>query len=157
MRQAEIVNLNSKGVSLVEVMIALVVMLLVFFALMQTTLVGIDANMLNSLRSEGVNIAEQRMNEVRNQAFTEIQSDTGSLAGCDCPAGFPSTGICEQRNVKSITGFKFCTNVACTEIGGDGDCTTDSAGGDNKQVTVSIGWRWKGELYRHSITTVRKR
>jgi type II secretory pathway pseudopilin PulG len=157
MRQPEIAILNREGVSLVEVMIALVVMLLVFFALMQTTLVGIDANMLNSLRSEAVNIAEKRMTEVRNQAFTEIQTDTGSLTGCDCPAGFPATGRCEQKNLKSITNFNFCTRVACTEIGGDGNCATDTAGGDNKQVTVSVGWRWKGQPYRHSITTVRKR
>ena len=157
MRQLQIVILNREGVSLVEVMIALVVMLLVFFALMQTALVGINANMLNSLRDEAVNAAEIRMNEVRNSAFTAIVSDTDSLSGCDCPAGFPSTGRCDKRNVRSISNFNFCTNVACTEIGGDGNCATDTAGGDNKRVTISVGWNWKGERYSHIITTVRKR
>ena len=65
----QIVKLNKRGMSLVEVMIALLVMLLVFFALMQTALVGIDSNMLNSLRSEAVNVAEMRMNEARNEPF----------------------------------------------------------------------------------------
>jgi Tfp pilus assembly protein PilV len=153
--------------SLVEVMIALVVMLLVFFALMQTALVGIDSNMLNSLRSEAVNVAEIRMNEVRNTPFTAIDADGGSPAttfdsatctsGCnDCPSGF-STGECRCRNVKSISSFHFCTNVACTEIGGDGICATDNAGGDNKQVTVSVGWKWKGNDYTHFITTIKTR
>ena len=70
MQRLHFVKQNNEGVSLVEVMIALVVMLLVFFALMQTALVGIDANTQNSLRSAAVNIAEIRMNEVRNTPFT---------------------------------------------------------------------------------------
>ena len=173
MRRPEIVNLNKEGVSLVEVMIALVVMLLVFFALMQTALVGIDSNTRNSLRNEAVNIAEQRMNEVRNAPFASVKSDVyspasdldstcnridNSCTNCctDCPSGF-STGECRCRYVKSIPCFQFCTNVACTEIGGDGDCTTNDTGGDNKQVTISVGWKWKGKPYTHSITTVRKR
>ena len=129
MQRLEIVNPNREGVSLVEVMIALVVMLLVFFALMQTALVGIDSNTQNSLRSEAVNIAELRMNEVRNTPFDSILSDSGSpstvfdtscTSGCnDCPSGF-STGECRCRDVKSISEFKFCTNVTSAEIGGAG-------------------------------------
>ncbi len=47
-------------------MIALVVLLVVSLALMQTALVSIDANMTNILRDEAVGIAEMRMNEARN-------------------------------------------------------------------------------------------
>lgn len=147
--------------SLVELLMALVVLLVVFFALMQTALVGIDSNMRNTLRGEAVNAAEIRMNETRNMPFTGIVSDAGSLStgGCassDCPTGFYSTGVCDARNVKSITAFKFCTNLTCTEIGGpDNNCATNDA--DNKQLTVVVGWKWKGHDYTHTITTIRKR
>lgn len=157
--------LNKKGLTLVEVMIALVIFLFVFFALMQTALVGIDANMINSLRNEAVNIAEMRMNEdVRSIPFTSVVSDPNSLSagGCasaDCPTGFSATGECRSRDVRSISGFKFCTNLTCAEVvggggvGGDGNCATDDA--DNKQVNITVGWKWKGENYTHRITTVR--
>jgi hypothetical protein len=146
--------------SLVEVLMALLVLLLVFFALMQTALVGIDSNMRNTLRGEAVNAAEIRMNDVRNMPFTGIVSDAGSLSsgGCassDCPPGFSSTGVCDVRHVKSISAFKFCTNLACTELGGDNDCASNDA--DNKQLTVVVGWIWKGQDYRHTITTIRAR
>ena len=150
-----IVFLNKTGFTLIEVMIALVIALLVFLALMQTALVGIDSNMRNVLRDEAVRIAEMRMNEVKNIPFVSLVSDTGSLSGYDCPTGFSSTGTPVERNLKSISGFDFCTNMTCQELGGDGNCTTDDA--DNKQVNITIGWKWKGENYTHRITTIRKR
>jgi len=156
----QIVFRDKAGLTLVEVMIALVIFLFVFFALMQTALVSIDSNMINTLRSEAVNIAEMRMNEARNDPFVSVVPDTGSLIvdGCasvDCPTGFSATGECFPMNVRSISGFKFCTNLACTELGGDGNCATDDA--DNKQVNITVGWKWKGENYTHRITTVRPR
>ena len=164
MRRLINVILNKRGVSLVEVMVALVVMLLVFFALMQTALVGIESNMLNALRNEAVSTADMRMKETKNEQFTNIASDTlsplsdydGSCSsGCnDCPSGF-STGKCRCRDMKSIPEFKFCTSLKCEEIGGDNDCATNDA--DNKKLTVTVGWKWKGEVYKHTITTVRSR
>jgi prepilin-type N-terminal cleavage/methylation domain-containing protein len=154
---------GGRGLTLVEVMIALTVVLVVFLALMQTALVCIDSNMINTLRSEAVNIAEMRMNEARNAPFTSLVSDTGSPSsnydsscdsGCnDCPPTGFSTGECRCRDVRSISDFKFCTNLTCTEFGGDGNCATDDS--DNKQVNITVGWKWKGENYTHRITTVR--
>ena len=147
---------DKKGLTLVEVMIALVIVLLVFLALMQTALVSIDSNMRNILRDEATNIAEQRMNEARdlqfNQTVDNLVSDTVSLSadGCvsaDCPTGFSTTGDCVPRDVRSISGFKFCTNR-----------TVPVLNTDTKQVTITVGWKWKGENYTHSISTiVRKR
>jgi len=148
-------GISDSGFTLVEVMIALVITLLVFLALMQTALVGIDSSMRNILRDEAVSIAEMRVNEMGNIPFVSVVSDTGSLTGYDCPAGFSSTGVPVERNIRNIRGFDFCTNLTCQELGGDGDCATDDA--DNKQVSITIGWKWKGENYTHRITTIRKR
>ncbi|MEK6691226.1 MAG: type II secretion system protein [Nitrospirota bacterium] len=48
---------KSQGLTLVEVLIAMVILLLVSLALMQTALVSIDANMRNVLRDEAVSVA----------------------------------------------------------------------------------------------------
>lgn len=150
-----IVFLDKKGLTLVEVMIALVVLLLVSLALMQTALVSIDANMTNILRDEAVGIAEMRMNEARNTPFAALVSDTGSLAGFDCPGSFPAIGVPVERNLRNISGFDFCTNMTVNELGGDGSLATDDA--DSRQVDIRIGWRWKGADYNHRITSIVRR
>jgi len=144
-----------RGFTLVEVMIALVITLLVFLALMQTALVGIDSNMRNVLRDEAVSIAEMRINQAMNIPFVSVISDSGSLSGYDCPSGFSATGVPVERNLRNIAGFDFCTNLTCQELGGDGDCATNDAG--NKQVNITVGWRWKDENSTHRISTIRKR
>jgi Tfp pilus assembly protein PilV len=121
------------GLTLVEVMIALVIVPLVFLALMQTALVSIEANTVNLLREEAVSIAEMRMNQSRNLPFDSLVSDASSV---------PVT-----RNIRNITGgFTFNTLMAVTDLGGD-----------NKQVNIAVTWQWKGNPYTHSITTIRRR
>ncbi len=126
------VKLNKKGLTLVEVMIALVVLLIVSLALMQTALVSIDANMTNVLRDEAVNIAEMRMNEARNIPFDTLVSDAA-----DIPVA---------RNIRNVTGFTYTTRMTVTNLGID-----------DRQVNIAVGWIWKGENYTHNITTIVRR
>ncbi len=128
---------DKKGLTLVEVMIALVIVLLVFLALMQTALVGIDSNTRNALRDEAVSIAEMKMNEARNILFDTL------LAG--------TTIETVNRNFRS-------TSVPFTVTRTVSDLNTD-----NKQINITVTWEWKektvanGNPYTHSITTIRKR
>ncbi len=146
-----------KGVSLVEVMIALVVLLLVFMGILQAALLSIDHNMRNILRDEAVKIATMRMEQTRSLPFGKLSSDTQSLpSGVDCPSDF-TVGKRIQRNIRKVSNKDFCVRLSCKEYGGDNDCSTDDADADTKQLRVSVGWRWKGEDYFHSITTLRRR
>jgi len=139
---------NSKGVTLVEVMISLVILLLVSLALMQTALVSIDANMNNVLRDEAVSIAEQRMNEVRSVPFDTLSSDAVLITTPnDCPATF-TVGTRIQRNFRNIIAKDFCTNRTVTTLG---------AAGDARQVNIQVIWKWKGEDFSHTISTVIRR
>lgn len=149
--------LNKKGLTLIEVLVALVITLVLFLALMQTALLSIDSNMKNLLRDEAVNIAEMRMNEARNLAFTEttdnLVSDTVSLAGADCPTGFSATGVLVERNFRNISDLDFCTNrtISCPES------TPCPSSPTMKQIDITVGWRWKGENYTHSVSTIVRR
>ena len=124
------VNLNRHGVSLVEVMIALVVLLLVFLALMQTALVSINANMNNILRDEAVAVAEQYIIDARNTPFGTLTT--------------PST-FNETRNVRNIP-------VAYTIVR-----TVTAQGVNNEQIEVTVTWTWKGETFNHNMSTIRMR
>jgi type IV pilus assembly protein PilV len=123
---------DEKGLTLVEVMIALVVLLVVSLALMQTALVSIDANMTNILRDEAVSIAEIRMNETRNTSFDSLVSDAADV---------PIT-----RDIRNIAGFSYATRM-----------TVANLNTDNKQVDIRVGWTWKGENHTHNITTIVRR
>jgi type IV pilus assembly protein PilV len=123
---------DKKGLTLVEVMIALLVLLVVSLALMQTALVSIDANMTNILRDEAVSIAEMRMNEARSTPFDTMVSDAA-----DIPIA---------RNIRNVTGFTYTTRMTVTNLGID-----------DRQVNIAVGWIWKGENYTHNITTIMRR
>jgi len=135
--------LNKRGVSLVEVLIALVISLLVFLAVMQTAIVGIDANMRNVLRDEAVNIAEMRLREARSVPFAALE--TGNAVVVDVV----------NRDVRKINNFQFTVNTRVDEIDGDQDTDTDD--GDIRRAVVTVNWQWKGQNFRHTATTIRKR
>jgi prepilin-type N-terminal cleavage/methylation domain-containing protein len=143
---------STNGFSLTEVMIALVVLLVVFLALMQTALLGIDSNTRNLLRDEAVRIAEQRMNEAKNDTdFDGLVSDNTAIGSADCPGGWVSrlgtNGELIERNFRNIAAFDFCTNMDVNQ----------SINLDNKQVTLTVGWQWKGEDFYHVIDSLVRR
>jgi len=128
---------DKKGLTLLEVMIALVVLLLVSLALMQTALVSINSNMTNILRDEAVSIAEQRMNEARNTPFA-------ALAG--------TTNATVFRNFRNVTNFPYTVTTAVSDLNLD-----------NKQINVTVTWEWRektvanGNPYTHRISTIMRR
>lgn len=135
--------LNKRGVSLVEVMIAMVISLLVFFAVMQTALVGIDANMRNVLRDEAVNIAEMRLREARSIPFASLE--TGNAVVEDVVT----------RDIRKVASYQFTVETEVKEI--DGNQNTDTDDGDIRRARVDVTWQWKGQTFRHTATTIRKR
>jgi prepilin-type N-terminal cleavage/methylation domain-containing protein len=132
-----IVLLNKKGLTLVEMMIALVILLLVFLALMQTALLSINANMNNLIRDEAVSLAEQHMIFIRNIPFDSV-TVTGFVAD-------PRAEINDTRTFRSLTVI-FRPERRVTD-----------QGLDNKQVDITVSWTWKGETFTHSINAVLRR
>lgn len=139
-------------------MMALLVLLFVSLALMQTALVSIESNMKNVLRDEAVSIAEARLAEARGAAgsstgFTLLVTDdtptdfSKQNNATDCPSQFMSnfgtSGVLYKRSLKNITDFRFCTNRTVTMLG-----VVD------KQVVVTVAWLWKGESYSHTNSTL---
>jgi type II secretory pathway pseudopilin PulG len=75
---------NRQGLTLVEVLISLLITLILFLALMQSVLLSVNMNNRNQLRDEAVNVAEERMRELRSLAFDNADlADTGGVAVAD--------------------------------------------------------------------------
>lgn len=151
---------DKKGMSLVEVMIALVILLLVFLALMQTATLGIESNMLNILREEAIKIGDERMSAHRNTPFTDaFLTDTNGVSnspGC-CFANDdvdPDTA----GNQSVITRSFRNVDVAFTITR-----RIDDLSADNKNIEIRVSWDWKERNavnlnpYTYTITTVMKR
>jgi len=139
---------DKTGFTLVEVMIALVVVLVVFLALMQTALVGIDSNMINILRDEAVSIADERMSAHRNVPFDNVTDTNGTPNN---PGNFVPDGPPIQRNIRNISNFPFTSMKRI-----------DDLNDDNKQVEIQIRWEWKektvaNDPYTHTISTIVRR
>lgn len=128
---------DKKGLTLIEVMISLVVLLLVFLALLQTALVSIDSNMTNVLRDEAVNIAEEQMNVARNTPFNNLAVGTTDVSP---PA----------RSIRNIAAFTYTVTRTVSDV------KTNSS----KQVIINVAWDWKdrtadnGDPYTHTISAI---
>lgn len=122
------VLINKKGMTLVEIMLALVILLIASLALMKTAMLGISMNVQNTLRDEAVNVAEMEVNFLRSQSFANINS--------------AATYTVISRNLR---GFSVDYRVTPTPV----DITTDS-----KQINISVAWDYRGQTYTHGITTI---
>lgn len=140
--------LNNRGVTLIEVMLALVVLLLVFVGLVQTALLSIDNNLRNIYRDEAVAIATERMSELKTMSFDALTA----LAGTGC-----QTDIKDFRNIKNKQ-FTTCARI-------------DALDADTNRIRITVGWDHRletaappvsqdhptGREFDFSIASVRRR
>lgn len=123
---------NNKGLTLVEVLIAMLVLLFASIAMMQTALVSIDANMINVLRDEAIRIAEEQMNETRNTNFDALVKGT--------------TTVPVTRDLRKITAFSYTVTRTIADLNPD-----------NKRIDITVTWTWKGNPYTHEIISILRR
>jgi Tfp pilus assembly protein PilV len=133
-------NNGSEGVTLVEVMISLVILLIVFMGLIQASLLSMQSNMKNVLRDEAVRITADQMSILRSAPFDDMNKDT---VADTYPLNFTADRTINVRNVANHP-FGVAINVI----------TLDA---DNKQMTITTTWPWQGENFTHSIVATRGR
>jgi prepilin-type N-terminal cleavage/methylation domain-containing protein len=152
-------RLNNRGLTLVEIMIALTLLLLVSMAMMQTALVGIGANMQTVLRDEAVRIAETRMNEARNLQFDEsgsqLVSDTAdaisdagfAIVSCQAPPVSDATPypVVVERKFRNMA-VSFGTRRTVTVLDED-----------HAEVSVLVRWEYRNMCYSHQVNALIKR
>jgi len=125
------VLLNNKGMTLIEIMIALVILLISSLALMQTASLGITMNVQNVLRDEAVNVAEIEMNDLRSRPFDNIAS--------------AATTTVVSRNFRGFT-VDYTVTPTVTDI--------NASSQQSKQISVSVAWSYRNKDYKHEITTL---
>ncbi|NTW60219.1 MAG: hypothetical protein HGB21_02735 [Nitrospirae bacterium] len=131
---AHSVKLDNKGMSLLEVMIASVFLMVVSLALVQTSLLGFQENLRNSLREEAVRIADQTIGDLRARAWTQTFIDP-----------LLNPGVTTATMTRNLRSFQKDFSVTTT--------ITDLSTGI-KQITVKVDWTYKGPTFSHSTTVI---
>lgn len=132
---------DNRGMTLIELLFALVILLVMSLALIQMSLTGIHYNMRNVLRDEAVSIAEMRMNQLNAKPF----NDSELLATV-------ATGTTEATISRTIRNF----SVGFTPTRTITDLATGGTTSNTKQITISVAWSVKGQQYSHSMTTIKR-
>lgn len=146
---------NEKGVGLVEVMVALVVLLFVFMGLLESALLSIDSNLRNVERDEAIRIADQRMNGRLDDGVTTYDglriisfSTLNGMAGAGWTA--PVSVTRQFRDLRRP--YNVCWRITAIDT-------------ETTRIEVAVGWNHRSELplqaptgteYVHQITTLRR-
>ncbi len=135
-------RINKKGFSLVEVMIALVILLLVFMGLIQASIVSIGANMRNEIRDEATRLTSDIMTQLRAAPFDDLdRSPITAAPATPDPANFTVVAALTTRSIRNTT-IPYTVNV-----------TIQLLDTDHKQITITTQWTWQGETMTHTIVT----
>ena len=122
---------SASGMTLVEVLVAMVIVFIIFLGMSSGGIVVLDQNIKNSQRDEAVNVAELELQQVRNMGFDNIVSDT------------------TPRHVfRQIRGLNMDYTVNRTVLKFD----------THKQVTDNVSWtRLENntqKVYSHQVMTI---
>lgn len=116
------------GVTLVEVLIALVILLLVFVGLIQASLLVIDTNLRNEVRDEATRIGAEYMTRTRATNWAGLSATGGN--DCSNLANFVNPVLLDL-NYRNITRPQYFRVTGCVQ---DLDV-------ENKQVGIQVAWK----------------
>ena len=128
---------NNRGMTLVEVMVAMAIVFIVFLGMSSAGLVVLDQNIKNSQRDEAVGVAEEEMEDVRNIPFAAIANDN-------------------QIVTRRIRGLNVAYNVVRTVANPNG--STPATDPNNRRVTITVTWNrienQQTRTYNHTVLTI---
>lgn len=133
---AQTVLFNNKGMTIIETLISIVILIIVSFALMKTSILGMKTNLQNSLRDEAVNIVEMRIDQLRNMPFPIPPATNNLTATINAP---------DPQVTRTFRGFT--TTYTPTR-------TVTDLNADSKQITMSVSWVYSGQTFTHAVTTI---
>lgn len=117
---------NNHGFTLIEVLVAMIVLAIGFMGTMGAMIGAVDANLQNALRNEAVKVCQERLEALRNTPYAAIASTY-----------FPS-----KRQVRKNTLWDFQVTQ------------TVNSGDHLKVVEIEVLWSYKNRNHKHITSTV---
>ena len=119
---------NSRGFTLIEFMLAIVILSVGMLGMLQGINIAMDKNRDNIFRTEAVMLADERMMAVRALSFDSISATIA----------VPPKESAGSRSFKSYSVQKIVTQLT----------------GKSKQVFINVSWHKRKSLYSHSISSI---
>lgn len=123
-------NKNNCGFTLIEVMVAIVIMMVGMLGLLQSINLAMEHNLKNHLRDEAVYVGEKYMNIQRGKAFDLLSTTYGTRY--------------EPSKVRG-TGKLYSVDMSTLTL--SSDPVTPA-----KQLTIVVKWTYKGVEYQNRVT-----
>jgi type IV pilus assembly protein PilV len=124
----ELARLNKKGFTLIEFLVAVIILSVGLLGLFQTVNVAINNNMTTQLRDEAVRLADERMLTEKSRVFEAISTNTRN----------------ENVSVNVSNAFKNYSVVK----------TTSEMTKNTKNIQINVSWRYKGQRYGHTMSSL---
>jgi prepilin-type N-terminal cleavage/methylation domain-containing protein len=120
------VRKNRLGFTLVEVMVAILILFVSMMAILYALSMSVEHNLNNIMFDEAVKISDRTMNELRAAAFGSLATGNNTVA-------------------RRFRGFSITFNV---------NWTVQNLSANSRAIQVIVGWTWKGRNHRHSATSI---
>lgn len=130
-------NKNNSGFTLIEVLVAIVIMMVGMLGLLQSINIAMEYNLKNHLRDEAVFVGEKYMNIQRGKAFD-------LLSTVPLPSGNTYSTRYEPSKIRG-TGKPYNIEMSVQDL------STDAAT-PSKQITVVVKWTYRGVEYQNRVT-----
>ncbi len=143
---------KSKGFTLVEALVALVILAILLLGLLAGLLTAVRYNLVNNLRDEAKNIALECAENIRNSDFTSLT--TGSVS---CEASKPVVVSSPCTDIGTRISASTPEMVRRKKRNAEVNYTIGwdiSGSGNVRQVRITVCWTYAGRSYSHSLTTL---
>lgn len=118
--------IKNRGFTLIEVMVAIVIMMIGLLGLLQSINIATEYNLKNHLRDEGVYVGEKYLNELKGRGFDNISATYSLLSTASKIRG---------------TGKKLYVERSSTSLASD-----------TKQLNIVVKWTFKGVTYENRVS-----
>jgi type IV pilus assembly protein PilV len=122
---------NRHGFTLIEVLMAIVILMVGMLGMLQAINVAMDKNLENVFRTEAVMLADDKMMSVRSLAFNSVSTTVAN-----------PPKIQEVRSVRGIQKI-YSTQKIVTQA------TTKS-----KEIIINVTWQKRKVPYSHSVSSL---
>ncbi len=133
----EHVHTDESGFTLVEFLVAILILMVGILGLLQTVNLSVSHNMVNQLRLDGTIVADGELSR-------ELAKG-GSVIGFDAISTNPSPYESRYNVRRSVlNGFR---NYSVTK-------TNRTITAITKEVSIRVAWQYKGNRYRHEASSL---